>query len=302
MRKNEKGQALVLVLLSLSVVLTIVLFILSRTVTDISISSSQEASVRAFSAAEAGVEKALVTGLSNLSDSWEKAKYVATTTAYAANSKNFNYPIPLYAGDSMTTWFSAHDADGNLNCPSTNPPCFTGNTIKVCWGTPGTAASATTTPAIEGTVYYTKNPDAADNLPKLSKLTLVRFTADPNLGRTPSNSFTGASAGTCTIDGKEYAFNATISLLGLGVPNNVLSSANGGLQLMRVRMLYNSDTTQPIGVTVNFAGNSSLPSQGQSVDSSGTAESTNRRVVVFQAWPEFPFAGNALFVPPGITQ
>ncbi len=45
-----------LVLLSMSVVLTLVLFILSRSITDIAVTTSQEEAVRAFSAAEAGVD------------------------------------------------------------------------------------------------------------------------------------------------------------------------------------------------------------------------------------------------------
>ena len=39
---HNAGQALVLVLLSLAVVLTLVLFILSRTITDIAVSTSEE--------------------------------------------------------------------------------------------------------------------------------------------------------------------------------------------------------------------------------------------------------------------
>lgn len=61
-RSGQSGQALLLVLLSMAVVLTIVLSILSRSVTDIAVTSRDEEALRAFSAAEAGVEQALVAG------------------------------------------------------------------------------------------------------------------------------------------------------------------------------------------------------------------------------------------------
>ena len=59
---GNQGQALLIVLLTLSVVLTIVLSIVSRSITDISITSLEEDSQRAFNAAEAGVEQALLKG------------------------------------------------------------------------------------------------------------------------------------------------------------------------------------------------------------------------------------------------
>jgi Tfp pilus assembly protein PilX len=81
-RKSQKGQALVLVLLSLSVVLTLVLFILSRSITDVAVSSKEEESARAFSAAEAGIERSLVVGSGNSSDIGD-AHYVASVTSFA---------------------------------------------------------------------------------------------------------------------------------------------------------------------------------------------------------------------------
>ena len=59
---RESGQALLIVVLSLAVVLTVVLSILARSVTDIKLSTGSEESLRAFSAAEAGIERALIAG------------------------------------------------------------------------------------------------------------------------------------------------------------------------------------------------------------------------------------------------
>jgi Tfp pilus assembly protein PilX len=62
LRNNQNGQALLIVLLGMAVVLTLVLSIVSRSVTDVSITKRDEESLRAFSAAEAGVEQALLVG------------------------------------------------------------------------------------------------------------------------------------------------------------------------------------------------------------------------------------------------
>src|SRR5688572_30522373 len=123
MKKFEQGQALVLVLLSLAVVLTLVLFILSRSITDVAISSRQEESVRAFSAAEAGIEKSLVIGAGTSLTTIGDAKYSSEVSDYSEGSQDFIYPINMASGDYATTWFMAHDSSGNLVCDISSP-CF----------------------------------------------------------------------------------------------------------------------------------------------------------------------------------
>ena len=60
--RNQHGQALLIVLLTLAVTLTVVLSVVSRSVTDITVSTYEEDALRAFSAAEAGIEEALLKG------------------------------------------------------------------------------------------------------------------------------------------------------------------------------------------------------------------------------------------------
>lgn len=295
MKKNQSGQALVLVLLSLAVVLTIVLFILSRSITDVSISSGQAESVRAFSAAEAGIEKALVigsagSGTTQIGD----ASYTSSIINFAEGTKEFAYPSPLISGDNMTTWFVAHDADSNMVCSVANP-CFTGNAMKVCWGNTGTSDNTQTTPAIEVSVYYESTPEV------LSTIKIGRATFDPNSSRRSTNLFGSSDSGTCTIDGTDYAFQKTINFSDLGIPSGSYSVQNG-LIFAKVRMLYNTDTAHVIGTSVDFSGNSILPSQGQKIVSTGTAGESNRRISVFQGFPEFPFGGNSIFSPGGVTK
>jgi hypothetical protein len=60
MRRNrQSGQVALIILLVMVVVLTVGLSLISHSVTDISISKDEEEAMRAFSAAEAGIEEAL---------------------------------------------------------------------------------------------------------------------------------------------------------------------------------------------------------------------------------------------------
>lgn len=63
-QRNQRGQAGIVVLLLMVVLVTIALSIASRTVSDIRLSRQEEETTRAFDAAEAGIEEALRTGAS----------------------------------------------------------------------------------------------------------------------------------------------------------------------------------------------------------------------------------------------
>ena len=275
--KNSAGQALVLVLLSLAVVLTLVLFILSRTVTDIAVSSREGEAIRAFSAAEAGVEQALVIG-SGGSGTVGGATFNAEVSGFAAGLYQFTYPLSLASGESAPVWFVSHDENGNLLCDATHP-CFSGSSLKVCWGREGFPAGSATTPAIELSVFYAASPG------DYTTLAIGRAAFDPNAGRTASNSFAAPDNGICTIGEETFAFQKTIDFSDLEVPAGSYTESNG-LQFARARLFYNSDQTQPVGFDVT--GGDALPSQGISVASSGASGDANRKLDVFQGWPEAP--------------
>lgn len=292
-QKYESGQALVLILLSLSVVLTLVLFILSRSITDIAVSSRQEESVRAFSAAEAGIERSLVVGTGFSSTDIGDASYSTSVTAFALGESEVSLPSPVTTGDIRTIWFTSHDANGNMVCGT--EPCFTGDQLKLCWGNSGTSNSAATTPAVEVSIYYETTPGDA------ATVRIARETIDPNVARLSSNSFSSPDGGTCQIGEQDYEFQKTLSFASLGIPAGSYQNPNG-LLFAQIRMLYNSDYPHVVGFSVNFPGNTTLPSQGQKLDSSGVAGGSNRRIVVYQGWPESPFSSNSLVVPSGITK
>lgn len=282
LKTKQSGQALVLILLSLAVVLTLVLFVLARSTTDIAVSSRSEESARAFSAAEAGIENALVIGSIGQVPQIGDANYNASVSSFAEGDTTYNYPIEMNSGDSMTIWFISHDENGNV-VPCSGGNCFIGSGLSICWGKPGTSALSDTTPAVEISVFYETTPG------DLSTLRIGRTAIDENTNRAPGvNSFTQVTGRDCNISGENYAFQAGVNFVDLAVPAGSYGSP-GGLQFARVRMLYNSDQSQPLGVDVSAGGlGGVLPSQGLDISSTGTVGDANRKVQVFQGWPEPP--------------
>lgn len=277
--KSESGQALLLVLLSMSVVLTIVLSILARSTLDINVSSQSEESVRAFSAAEAGIEQALVVGSTgdvNLGN----ATFNATVTSFASGARQFILPSSLYSGESATAWFISHDEDGNLACDADNP-CFTGNQIQICWGLEGTSPNLNTTPAIEVAIVYLSTPG------NYATVKIAREAVDPNAARRSLNSFSAPDGGTCEIDGKVFAFKITLNLASLEIPAASFNFANG-LQLARISTLYNTDMGHVASFNFDFVGDSILPAQGAVINSSGVSGGSTRRVEVIRGYKELP--------------
>lgn len=293
--QSNSGQALLLVLLSMAVILTVALSILARSITDVVVTTGEEESLRAFSAAEAGVERALIIGSDIGLTSLGNAQFSVNVSGFASGSKEFAYPIKILSGESIVAWFVAHDVNGDPICDASYP-CFTGDTIKICWGKPGESSVSATTPAIEIIVFYAETPGV------YSSVKIARATYDPNPGRRISNNFSAEDVGTCTLGEEDFEFQKTIDLAALGIPAASYGSQNG-LQFARIRIFYNSIATQPIGLGVNFAGNSVLPAQGLKIESSGSSGESNRKVEVFQSFEETPgIFETAIFSPGGIVK
>lgn len=277
---NNKGQALLLVLLSMAVILTIVLSILSRSITDVAITTTSEESLRAFSAAEAGIERAIIIG-SDIGDTQlGDAEFSADVSGFAEDATDFAHPLKILSGESLPLWFVAHDDNKDIVCSGTFP-CFTGNTVKVCWGESGTSASDATTPAVEVSFFYATTPG------DYSTLQIARAAYDPNSARRSTNNFDSPDLGTCSAGGQSFAFQKTIDISTLGIPAGSYLVQNG-LQYARVRMIYNSTVKHGVGFDVNFAGNSTLPSQGITIESTGTSGEANRKIDVFRGFGEVP--------------
>lgn len=282
---NQRGQALVVVLLVMSVVLTVALSVVSRSITDITVSQKEEEALRAFSAAEAGVEKALIVGQPQAGTLGPSgASFNAAVAALAAGASEFALPLPVNSAESISVWFVAHDANGNLVCNASGLGCFTGRRLKVCWGDP--TASSAIKPALQLSVLYTQTSD-------FSTARVARAGYDPEASRRgggQGNQLDAPDGGSCTVDGKSFAYQKTIDMGEAGVSLRPNSSSLVGPLQARLKLLYNTDQAHPVGVSVNFTenGGSTLPSQGSKVDSVGRSGEASRRIVVNRIHPDLP--------------
>lgn len=279
---RESGQALVVVLLIMSVVLTIALSVVSRSVTDITVSRKEEDALRAISAAEAGAEKVLIAGAPTSCSTGAclaNAGFSATVSNLGEGVKVYVLPTAISAGDVATIWFAAHDDSKNIVCDAAHP-CFTGDRIRFCWGNSGTSASLSTTPAVEISVLYTSSTDA-------STAKIARAVFDPNSVRRNDNKF-AAQDGACTIDSRNFAFSKDFLLSSLGVATRSLVTASPGPVWARIRMFYNTSQTHIAGIFADYSGNGVFPLQGTKIESTGTSGEANRKVVVYRPYADIP--------------
>jgi hypothetical protein len=315
--KNEQsGQALILILLALSAVLVVTLSVSSRTVSDISTTNYEESSLRAFSAAEAGVEKMLlqnnpVSAISdNLTDN--NSKYNAYPRYVQLTSKDYKFPSELKAGENAVLWFVEHDANNNLACSGSSPHtnCYSGNKINnLAWGIYDPATyNNTNTPAIEVTIYYDSSCTTFANCKAIgvnhdySAVKIKRMTYDPiKTSRSPANNFNEGKVQDTKVAGTKFHYRL--------LPSDKISFADiscngvdGCLLLMTIRMLYND---RPEGIAVdNFSGSAkSFPSQGVMIDSVGESGDTVRRLNVLKTYALPPaFVDAAVFANQNIIK
>lgn len=276
------GQALLIVVLIISVVLVISLSFVSRSITDISVTNLEEDATRAFSAAEAGVEQALLDGQVgveipvNFSDS-----RATVNVSLSEVGSSFNYPQPVFPGDSVTFWFVENDGSGNLSCSGGR--CARPANVEICYGAAGTPNNSDSTPAIEVSFFFDSSPQSVVNSNNFANVNVIRRTADVNTARRAQNNFTEAVNG-CGIN-NTYAFSTgNINLNSIGIS---CFNQPGCLLLAKVRVLYGTNA-HPVGIRIIGGSLSELPPQGRLIDSVGTAGNATRRVQVFQGFPEPP--------------
>lgn len=249
--RNKKGQVILILILVMTVALAIGLSVIQRSLSDISTSTKVEQSSRAFSAAEAGIEKALRGDTSgvNFADTASSAQVTVQGTL-PGPGQALEYP-PISKEEVAQVWL----ADPlNLN------PFYTQSSIAIYWGV---ANSTSDKPAIEVTVVYLSG-----------SFNTTKFYYDSDTSRTSFNRFTDASSG-CnnpaipTTSGSNRTFFCKTTLTGL-LPT---------LILLRARILYSS-SSQPFAVAPVAPG--SLPPQAKIITSTGTAGDTQRKVQVFR--------------------
>lgn len=264
-----RGQALVVVLLALAIAMTAGLAIVSRNVTEVGISTTQEESARALSAAESGVEAALgglVANGTDISIGSQGTKYDVKTTA-SGGGRYVSFPEPLTSGETHTLFLADFKPDGSItSLPPSNS--FSGQ-LDVCWGDTSESGE---TPALEAELYY-----------YTASYQVARLAYDP-AGR--DNAFDKASVSApgenCPSD-RPYKYMVSWNPLEGASAFNI---GAGKSVLMRLRMLYNPTQAYYLGVGTPVG--SILPVQGVMIESTGKAGETARKVQVFRQYPDLP--------------
>lgn len=314
----QTGQALLIVLLAMTAVVVIVLSTVSRSVTDIKVTSTEEDSLRAFSAAEAGVEQVLLSqqGLpanTQIGSSGGAESIVNASFGNASTSTNVLYPKKLNSGESATFWITGLNDSGNFSC-SAGINCYLQNTLaNICWGDTNAnpAYTDTTAPAVEVSVYYDSVPGSALS-GNFSGVKVVREAYDPIGSRRTLNNFSNPQGvGTdCTgvnfvTGSKNFAyglrdFSFTNDSSGVLVTGCNPVTTNGCVLVVKVKVIYN---VVPVSVGIKGANGRQFPPQGKTIDSFGQAGSATRRVNVFQGHAEPPAVfDSALFTPLNIEK
>ncbi len=260
---SQKGQVVLILILVMTVALAIGVSVIQRSLSDVSTSTKIEQSSRAFSAAEAGLEKAIQTdsalGSTDLGNN--SMIYGVQKDNVPAANQALEYP-PMAKEEIAHVW---------LADPTSLATVYNGSTLGVYYGNYGT----TDVPAIEITVIYqdTSNLYKAkkyyyDSVARGNGFTMP--TCPSNLIRTSLSP---------TVD-KRFMCYANIDVSSASLPN--LSK----LILLRARLLYSSSSHS---FAVNPAVGLSLPVQARLFTSTGRSGNTQRTVQVLRLDRVVPF-------------
>ncbi len=256
MKDAELGQILLVILLVMTVGLTIVLAVVSRSITDIRISQQEEDSARALSVAEAGIERALVGGPSI--DTIGGITY-RVSSEVLGDSKNFDFGGGKFAaGDTQTVWLLPHVANGEeLDESGVGFPY--NEKITVCWGDNPEDKSA-----LEVILIYKGGVDADD-------FKIGRRVFDADYGRAAENKFDQADDIDGDNCGSKLAFGENIDFTDF--THNFEGTK---LYVLRLKLLYNNQP-QPLAVSSE---SEKFPSQGNCYISTAGGEESGitRRV------------------------
>lgn len=292
---KEKGQVILVLVLVMTVALAIGISVVQRSLSDVSTSTKVEESSRAFSAAEAGIEKilacptcGLVTDFTeNQSSARVTSNDLLPATAPSGTRQDpFEYPLnPLSKEEVGQIWLA--DSDPNVKLPDCTaidsdghqPVCYTQSSLDVYWGN-----STTDLAALELTlVYY----DTASS----KYISRKWYLDNPSAGRSSSNKFdTNADCNGFTVGSNPVPYRCKYTI---GGTNGTFTDSplQPKLMLLRARLLYNNNP-QPFAVQPSSGATCgtpcSLPPQSRTLESVGTSGSTQRKVRMNQIYRMVP--------------
>ena len=257
-RQLQAGQIILVLLLVMTIALTISLSVITHTITSIRTSTEEENSQRAFSAAEAGIEKALQESTGSSGRFGQNTSYQTSIAPLSGVDILLNNGTFILKDDAADLWLSTYPGYTN---PWTGPlTIYWGTTADVCDPDEGVNTMA----ALEIVIISGSK----------SAPSVAHYPVDPCSARQAFNNFEFISPGGGTVGNKTFAYKKTIDTITNGL-------------LMRIMPLYSSATVGVRGCDRNNVC-TSLPSQGTLVTSVGTSDTTQRKIVGLKENPKLP--------------
>ena len=183
MIKYQKGQILLLVVLVMTIALTIGLSLATRTITDIRTTTEEENSQRAFSAAEAGIEKALLESSGATGSFVNNTSFQTSIATVSGITLPLNNGNPILKDEAADVWFSVY--------PGYTSP-WTGD-ITIYWGNSSDTCNSDETINTMAALYIVFINGTKTN-PQVA-----HFPVDPCPARASVNHFEAASVGSWTV-------------------------------------------------------------------------------------------------------
>lgn len=257
---NQKGQSLLIVVLVMVVALTVGLAVVARSIVNLKNSQQEVGSQQALSAAEAGVEQSIKSGVGIDTGTFSTSTTYKTVVNQVSGATDFllNGNNKVSQDDAMYIWLTPYSPSDQSQLFQTT---WSGN-LNIYWGND---ANACNNAALEIAVVWNTKAN-----PKVT-----RYTYDLCSARVLKNHFTQATSANKSISG----------IMLLNSNNTTIPVTNGFL--VRVVPLY---ADSYIGVSsINADPNKSLPTQGSIITSTGTTgNNIQRKLDVFQGYPEIP--------------
>lgn len=276
MKNSQSGQIVIILLLIIVVALVIGLSISTRSITEVSTSTKTEQSSRAFSAAEAGIEKGLLDVSSNISGTRQintlsnQANATVTTSDPLPRPSSplaLEYGIKGIGKENIAqVWMSnPKDLSVYYNNPDKNFDVYFGNPNQTV---------ADTNPAIEVIVVTSDAGIYSTKRYFFDSYNLINDRGNNNFSKP------GVTAG---FNCSNPTVDTIISTNSLFYCVARVSGYIGTPIMVRIRMLYATEQQKVALAPIGGCGLScTLPPQVRIIDSIGSAGSTQRRLQIFR--------------------
>ncbi len=269
-KKYQSGQVLIIAIFVLIVALTVGLSVVTRSIMTIRTTTEEDSSQKAFSAAEAGIERAMTANVGTTitgNFAYNNSSYSVTTSLLTGDEILVNNGSFLFKDDPVDVWLSDYSTDQSkiyLNpWPASGSRVLTIYWVSPSSNDPNNDCSRNNAENFGPAALAISAITGSKVAPKIS-----HYAFDPCGARAAVNNFSVALPGK-SVAGTSFLYRAEITF----------SSVDPGL-LVRILPLYSG--------THIAVGGAGLPAQGTVVSSVGSYVGANRKIVSYRGYPKVP--------------